>query len=117
MNVTQKLKFIFGMVKDIVGNEDLHFLLLNTVFLTASYCRVVNPVPNKPWFLRVSSKSLQKTLLEKEKLLVTSNFSFFHSVFYPLGELPAIFSKFKIVICRLSVWKIPKLVIWKRINI
>ena len=32
--------------------------------------------------------------LEKEKLLVTSNFSFSHSVFYPLGELSAIFIRF-----------------------
>ena len=30
-----------------------------------------------PWFLRVCSTSLLKTLWEKEKLLVTSNFSFF----------------------------------------
>ena len=40
-----------------------------------------NPFPNKPWFLRVCSKSLLKTLWEKEKLLVTSNFSFSHRVF------------------------------------
>ena len=60
-----------------------------------------NPFPNKPWFLRVSSKSLWKTLWEKEKLLVTSNFSFSHSVFNPIKELSAIFNKFKIVVCKL----------------
>ena len=38
---------------------------------------------------------------EKEKLLVTSNFSFSHSVFYPFEVLFAIFIKFKIVICKL----------------
>ena len=38
---------------------------------------------NKPWFLRVCSGSLSKTPWEKEKLLVTSNFSFSHRVFYP----------------------------------
>ena len=43
--------------------------------------RCLNPFPNKPWFLRVCSTSLLKTLQEKEKLLVTSNFSFSHSVF------------------------------------
>ena len=48
---------------------------------------IVNPVPNKPWFLRVCSTSLLKTLREKEKLLVTSNFSFSKSVFYHFGEL------------------------------
>ena len=41
----------------------------------------VNPFPNKPWFLRVCSRGLLKTLWEKKKLLVTSNFSFSHSVF------------------------------------
>ena len=37
---------------------------------------------------------------EKEKLLVTSNFSFSHSVFYPFGELSAIFIQFEIVVCK-----------------
>ena len=54
-----------------------------------------------PGFLRVCRTSLLKTLWEKEKLLVTSNFSFSHSVLYPSGELSAIFLKFKIVVCKL----------------
>ena len=45
----------------------------------------INPFPNKPWFSHVCSTSLLKTLWEKEKLLVTSNFTFSHSVFYPFG--------------------------------
>ena len=45
--------------------------------------------------------SLLKTLWEKEKLIVTSNFSFSHIVFYLFGELSAIFTKFKIVVCKL----------------
>ena len=45
--------------------------------------RSVNPFPNKPLFLRVCSTSLLKTLWEKEKLLIMSNFSFLHDVFYP----------------------------------
>ena len=60
-----------------------------------------NPFPNKPWFLRVCWTSLLKTLWEKKKLLVTSNFSFSHSVFYPFGKLSAIFIKFEIVVCKL----------------
>ena len=60
----------------------------------------VNPFRNKPWFLRVCSTSLLKTLQEKEKLLVTSNFFFSHSVFNPFGELSAIFIKFKIFVCK-----------------
>ena len=34
-------------------------------------------------------------------LLVTSNFSFSHSVFYRFGEPSVIFIKFKIVVCKL----------------
>ena len=54
-----------------------------------------NPFPNKPCFLRVCSISLLKTLWEKEKLLITSNFSFSHSVFYPFEDLSASFIKVK----------------------
>ena len=51
----------------------------------------LDPFPNKPLFLHVCSTSLLKTLWEKEKLLVTSNFSFSHNVFCLFGELSAIF--------------------------
>ena len=63
--------------------------------------------PNKAWFLRVNRTSLVKTLWKEEKLLVTSNFSFSHSVFYPFGELSAIFIKFKIVVCTLLQFGAP----------
>ena len=53
----------------------------------------INPFPNNPWFLHVCSKGLLKTPREKEKLLVTSSFSFSHSVFYSFGEPSAIFIK------------------------
>ena len=59
-----------------------------------------NTLPNKPWFLRVYSTSPLKTQWEKEKWLVTSNFSFSHSVFYPFGDLSAIFVKFEIGVCK-----------------
>ena len=78
---------------------------------------VFHPFPNNPWFLRVFSTSPLKTLREKEKLLVTSNFSFSHSVFYPFGKLSAIFIYFKN--CRLqtlSIWKSLKFVVWERVN-
>ena len=44
----------------------------------------------------VCSTSLLKTLWEEEKLLVTSNFSFSHSVFYVFRELSAVFVKLKL---------------------
>ena len=46
---------------------------------------MLNPFPkNKPCFLRVCNTSLW----EKEKMLVTSKFSFSHSVFYSENFLP-----------------------------
>ena len=71
------------------------------------------PFPNKPWFLRVCGTSLLKTLQENEKLLITSNFSFSHSVacykhfsfshsvLYLIEELSVIFIRFEIVVCKL----------------
>ena len=38
---------------------------------------------------------------EKQKLLITSNFSFSHCVFNPYGEPSAISIKFEIVVCKL----------------
>ena len=87
----------------------------NSYCLKFCYVESFNPFPNKPWLLRVCSTSLLKTMWEKENLLVTSNFSFFHIVFYPFGEqcfwsfwrtfcpfgeLSAIFIKFNIVVCK-----------------
>ena len=77
----------------------------------------INAFPNKPWFSRVCNTILLKTLWEKEKLLVTSNFSFSHSIFYPLGELSAFFIKFEIVISKVFwVWKSLKFVVWERVK-
>ena len=45
----------------------------------------VNPFPHNDTFWRPWETSLLKTLWEKEELLVTSNFSFSHSVFYLFG--------------------------------
>ena len=71
----------------------------------------LNPFRNKPCSLRVCSTSLLKTLGEKEKLLVSSSFSFSHSVFYLFGELSSR-SFNQIWNCRLqflSVWKSQKI--------
>ena len=59
---------------------------------------IINPFSNKPWILRFCSTRLLKTLWEKEKLLVTSNFYFFHGVFYLIEELSAIFNKTETVV-------------------
>ena len=41
---------------------------------------------------------------EKEKLLVTSNFSFSLNVFYPFRKLSAISIKFELVVCKLFLF-------------
>ena len=64
------------------------------------FSKCFNPFPNKPWLLLVYCTSLLKTLWEKEKLLVMSNFPFAHNVFHLFGKLSAIFIKFKIVVCQ-----------------
>ena len=90
--------------EDITGKGEKRFSLSNNVFYPSngkSYHLILNPFPNMPWFLCVCSTSLLKTLWKKEKLLVTSNFSFSHSVFYPLEEPFSIFVKFEIVKCKL----------------
>ena len=46
----------------------------------------INPFPNKWFFLHLWDRRLLKTLCEKEKMLVTSIFSFSHSVFYPVKD-------------------------------
>ena len=67
-----------------------------------------NDIFRHPW-----ETSILKTLWQKEKLLVTSNFSFSQSVFNPFGLLSAIFIKFEIVVCKpFWVWKSLKFVIW-----
>ena len=65
-----------------------------TYSITSTDLPFLNPFANKPLFLCVCRTSLLKTLWEKEKLLIMSNFSFSHSVFYPFGELSFIFIKF-----------------------
>ena len=73
----------------------------SSVLAMTDQCSAINRFQNKPWFLCVCIYSFFKTLWEKAKWRVTSNFSFFHSVFYTFWEISAIFIKLKIVLCKL----------------
>ena len=77
---------------------------------------MVNPFPNRPLFLRVRSTNLLKTLWEKEKLLVTSNFSFSHIVFHPFGEISVIYIKVEIVVCESFQFGSQKFVVLEGLN-
>ena len=82
-----------------INQASLHDMSRNLLLVNVLY---INPFPNKPLFSRVCSTSLSKTLREKEKLLVTRNFSFSYSVFYPFWRtFSAIFIKFQIIVCKL----------------
>ena len=92
-------------------------LWIYNFMITCMLLFFINPFAKNPWFLRVCSTSLLKPLWEKEKLLVTSNFSFSRSVFYPFGQLSAIFIKFEIVVCKLfHCGKSLKFVVWERVK-
>ena len=62
----------------------------------------VNPFPNKPLFLRVCSTSLLQTLWEKEKIAITNNNFYSHSILYPFRDISTIIMKSEIVVCILS---------------
>ena len=61
--------------------------------------------PNKPWFLRVFTclqyKSFENTVGKGEIARNEQFLLFPQSFFYPFRELSAIFTKFKIVVCKL----------------
>ena len=73
------------------------FSFSHTMFKRPFSHHCFNSFPNKPWFLCVCGISLLKTLWEKEKLLVTSNFSFSHIVFYPFKNFLPFSSNFKLL--------------------
>ena len=70
-----------------------------------------------PGFYMSALELFLKILWEKEKLLVTSNFSFSNSVFFPFGELSVTFITVKIVVCKsLLVGMSLKFVVWERVK-
>ena len=112
---------VFGSHKDIPNHlKHTRSIAYKISFTSVKFvcCLVVsdNTFPNKPWFLRVCSTSLLKTLWEKEKLLVTSNFSFSHRVFYRNGDISASGIKFEIFVCKTLSKKSLKIVAWERIK-
>ena len=62
-------------LENIVGEGA--FSPLPTMFSKSFFLMVVNPFPNKPWFLCVCSISLLKTLWEKEEIARNEQFLLF----------------------------------------
>ena len=96
--------FVFDRVEYIVGKgENIgHHNMSKRLFTQGQDCdRNELTLSQTSLGFYVSAVQVLKTLWEKEKLLVMSNFSFSHSIFYSFGELSAIFIKFEIVVCKL----------------
>ena len=85
-------KFEINTISDWLNQMDYPITLCVTFKIYYKTRHVVQPFPNNSLFLHVCSTNLLKTLWEKEKLLVTSNFSFSHNIFYPFGKSSAISS-------------------------
>ena len=64
------------------------------------HSKLFNCFPHNPDVQRPQERSLLKTLWEKEKMLVTSIFSFFHSVFYPIKDRNHHLSYVYFVVCK-----------------
>ena len=62
-----------------------------------SFARLLTLSQTSPVFYVSAVQVFLQTLWKKEKLLVTSSFSFSHSVFYPFEALPDISINFKVV--------------------
>ena len=72
-------------------SNSIFYQKVSETFYDKVFENLFNHFPSKPCFLRVYIRSRLKTIWEKEKLLV----------FYPFGELSAIFIEFEIVVCKL----------------
>ena len=64
---------------------------------------------------RVQSKSFENSV-EMEELLVLSNFSCYHGVFYLFGDLTAIFTTFEILFKLFQLGRVlRKFVVWEKV--
>ena len=74
----------------------------------------VNLSQTSPGFYVSAVYVFRKQCWKKEKLLIMSNFSFSHSVFYPFGELSIVFIKFEIIVCNFfQLGRVLNLSFWK----
>ena len=76
-----------------------------------------NPFQNKPWFLRVCSTRLLKTLWEKGEIARNEQFLLFLQCFLPY--LSTVYHFYQLTNCRLqnlSIWMSLKFVVWEKVK-
>ena len=74
---------IFLMGRKHSGKGDSAFSPFDTLFSKGYFLKVFNPFPNKPWFLRVCSTSLLKTM-GKGEIARYEQFLLFPQCFLPV---------------------------------
>ena len=84
LNSTNATKIVTKKKGENAGHQ--HFPLFQQCFQKPFPSGLVNPLLNKYILILTYQQQIafKKKLWEKEKLLVTSNFSFSHNVFYPI---------------------------------
>ena len=102
LTLYQAINFYTGPNWKHLQTANQYFPLFPHNIFKRSYFQGCKPFPKRQAlvFTCLQLKYL-KTLWEKEKLLMTSNSSFPHNVFYQFPELSTIFIKFEIVGCKL----------------
>ena len=83
-NIEQYIKYNIALINRLIFTIKI-FKSNSYTFLTEFYVLLTLSQTSPS----VCSTSLLKTLREKEKLLIMSNFSFSQSIFHPFGELSA----------------------------
>ena len=105
-SIVELILYVVALVKGEEQNSQCYFqLVLSALTGKPSFkSALVIPLPNKLWFLYVCSTSFLKTLLEKEKLLITWPFCHIHQIWN--GRLQT-----------LSIWKSLKFVFWEKVKL
>ena len=97
--ITSYFSFSHSVFKRLVmqtSENNLAFQNTGLVIMLSASMLLIKTFPNKPLFLRVCSTSLLKTIREKEKLLVKSNFSLSHTGFTRLENFLPFISSLKL---------------------
>ena len=86
---------------------EMHFKMSSAISFNLDQSKIlssgnglINPLPYTADFKQTWERSFLKTLWEKEKMLVTSNFPFSNNVFYPSQKKFHFFSHIYFVVCK-----------------